>query len=285
LIERVRRAGIPAAFIVHDDWLVYGLGFDQWIRMWRGRRRLLAPLAELALRLPTSVQLTGRFVFNSRYTLEGARAAGVDVGGASVIPPGIEPSLQRPLGRKEWGWELLYLGRIDRQKGIDTAVSALAHLPEQATLAVWGTGQEQYVEEMRELAGAHGLADRVHFHGWAGPEERLAAYRATDVVVFPVRWQEPFGLVPIEAMSLGRVVVSTAQGGSAEFLSDGDNALVFEPGDAAGLAHAVQRLAEDGALRDRLLEAGRRTAGRYTLERFAQDTVREIVAAAAGRAR
>src|SRR5579859_1853819 len=74
LIERVRRLGIPAALIVHDDWLVYGPGFDQWLRMWRGRRLVLAPLAERVLGLPTSVDLqrAGRFVFNSRYTRDAA---------------------------------------------------------------------------------------------------------------------------------------------------------------------------------------------------------------------
>jgi hypothetical protein len=70
LIERVRSAGIPAAFVVHDDWLVYGRQHDQWLRLWRGGRRALSPLAERLLGLPTDVQLgsAGPFIFNSRYT-------------------------------------------------------------------------------------------------------------------------------------------------------------------------------------------------------------------------
>ncbi len=280
LIERVRRAGLPASFVVHDDWLVYGRRFDQWIRLWRGRRKLLAPAAERILGLPTGVELAeaGRFVFNSRYTREAARAAGVDPPVAVVVPPGIEPGLS-PLSPEPWRWRLLYIGRIDRQKGIDTAVRALAHLPAQATLAVWGTGQEEYVAEMRSLARALGVQDRVEFRGWAGPDERLAAYREADVVLFPVSWEEPFGLVPIEAMAVGRPVVSTARGGSAEFLRHEDNALVFEPGDAARVAELVRRLAEDEALRERLRAGGLQTAGHYTLERFADRTVQEMLAA------
>jgi glycosyltransferase involved in cell wall biosynthesis len=283
LIERVRRTGMPAAFIVHDDWLIYGPGFDQWIRMWRGRRRLLAPLAEHMFGLPTKVDLThaGRFVFNSEYTHQAARRAGIDPPVVTVVPPGIEADLRQPLEPQRWQWRMLYIGRLDRQKGIDTAVRALARLPAEATLEVWGTGQDNYVEEMKRLVAELGLEGRVRFRGWAGPTERLTAYRAADVVVFPVRWQEPFGLVPLEAMGVRRAVVSTAQGGSAEFLAHEQNALVVEPDDEAALAAAITRLSGDDALRERLLEAGRQTAGRYTLERFAEDTVRQIAAAAA----
>ena len=282
LIERVRRAGIPAVFIVHDDWLVYAPGFDQWLRMWRGRRLLLAPLAERLLGLPTSVGLSGAgtFVFNSRYTRDTAATTGLDLTGSRIVHPGIEAELREELPRQAWGWRLLYIGRIDRQKGIDTAVEALAELPAQATLEVWGTGSEDYTAQMRALAEQLGLSDRVSFRGWAGPAERLAAYERADAVVFPVRWQEPFGLVPLEAMGVGRPVVSTARGGSAEFLRDGENALVFEAGDAPGLAAALTRLASDEGLRQRLLQGGRRTAAEHTIERFADQTVAEIVRAA-----
>jgi glycosyltransferase involved in cell wall biosynthesis len=282
LIELVRRQGLPAAFVVHDDWLVYGPGYDQWIRMWRGRRRLVAPIVELLFGLPTAVDLarSGRFVFNSSYTLEAARRAGTSPELVSVVPPGIEPDLQHPLESAPWRWRLLYIGRLDRQKGIDTAIEALAQLPPEATLDVWGTGQAEYLAEMRRLVGRLGLGERVRFRGWAGPVERLRAYRDADVVVFPVRWKEPFGLVPLEAMGTGRLVVSTAQGGSAEFLSDGQNALLFQPDDVAALASAVRRLGASQELRQRLLSHGRQTASAYTLERFARDTVSQIEAAA-----
>jgi glycosyltransferase involved in cell wall biosynthesis len=282
LIERTRRLEIPAALIVHDDWVIYGPGFDQWIRMWRGRRRLLAPVAETLLGVPTSVDLAdaGRFLFNSRYTEERAGLVSLSPSNKRVVYPGIEPALRQARPRRPWGWRLLYLGRIDRQKGIDTAVQALIHLPTEATLEVWGTGNDRYLAEMRGLASEHGLADRVRFHGWAGPEERLSAYDNADVVVFPVRWAEPFGLVPLEAMGLGRPVVSTLRGGAAEFLCDGENALIFEADDPRGLADAVSRLAAQEPLRERLLEGGRETANRFTVERFADEAVGEIVRAA-----
>src|SRR5436309_13412667 len=70
-IERVRRAGIPAVFVVHDDWLGDGPQYDQWIRMWRGWRKAGAPAVERFTGVATEIDMSaaGRVVFNSRYTL------------------------------------------------------------------------------------------------------------------------------------------------------------------------------------------------------------------------
>lgn len=279
LIEQVRRAGVPAVFVVHDDWLVYGPDYDQWVRMWRGRRRAIAPLAERLFGVPTKVHLdrAGPFVFNSRYTLERAKETGLEPTSETVVHPGIDERFFAAEAPRPWRWRLVYVGRIDRQKGIDTALRALTHLPSVASLAIWGTGDEHYIAEMRRLAAGLGVADRVTFEGWGDGEQRLRAYADADAVVFPVRWQEPFGLVPLEAMGMGRPVVTTARGGTTEFVRDEENALVFEADDDIGLARSIQTLAEDADLRERLRRGGRETAANYTLGRFAEDTVREIV--------
>jgi glycosyltransferase involved in cell wall biosynthesis len=82
-------------------------------------------------------------------------------------------------------------------------------------------------------------------------------------------------------MAVGTPVVGTATGGSAEYLRDGENCLVFEPGDAAGLASAVRRLAADAALRDRLRSGGRRTAARFTDHAFQELYLETLVSVAA----
>jgi glycogen(starch) synthase len=286
LIELVRRAGLPAAFIVHDDWLDYGWEHDQWMRTWRGPRRGLAAAAvERASGVPAQIEINGagRFVFNSHYTLARACQVRLESPEATVVYPGIDERFLDAVKPRPWRWRLAYVGRIDRQKGIDTAVAALAHLPPQATLTVAGDGDQDYVDEMKAEALRLGVADRVTFVGFVETAGVRSAYADADVVVFPVRWNEPFGLVPLEAMGVGRAVVSTARGGTAEFIRDGQNALVFTVDDPASLARCVERLAGDGELRTRLRENGRRTAADFTVARFARDTVREIERAA-GRA-
>jgi glycosyltransferase involved in cell wall biosynthesis len=282
LIEQVRRAGLPAVFLVHDNWLVYGWKFDAWTRIWKRWRKPFAPIAELVCRVPTQVHVSraGPMVFNSRYTLEQAAAAGFASPHATVVHPGIDERFLDRIPPKQWEWRILYVGRIDRQKGVDTALRALAELPPEATLTIHGTGDPEYLSEMRAEAERMRVADRVDFGRFASQGELRAIYAAADVVVFPVRWEEPFGLIPLEAMGLGRPVVATAHGGSAEFLRDGDNALTFAADDHGELAERVRRLAGDPDLRARLVEHGARTAAAHTADEFARRTVEAIVAAA-----
>lgn len=282
LIEQARRAGIPAVFVVHDDWLVYGWEHDQWMRTWQGPRRgRLAPVIERICGIPTSVDVNGggRFVFNSAYVLTRARRIRGLRADASVVPPGIDESFLKPVPPQMWQWRLACVGRVDRQKGIDTAVAALAHLPPETTLDIWGTGDARYIDEMKSIAAGIGAGGRVRFHGFAGQAELRSAYASADAVVFPVRWNEPFGLVPLEAMGIGRPVVTTSRGGTGEFVRDGENALVIPADDPVALADGIHRLARDEALRARLLDGGRRTAERYTATQFAERAVHEILAA------
>ena len=170
------------------------------------------------------------------------------------------------------------MGRIDERKGVHTAVAALVRLPDAATLTVIGGGDEAEEQRLRETAKRVGVLDRVRFRGQLRPDEVRAAYGDADVVVFPVIWEEPWGLVPLEAMARGRPVVATGRGGSGEYLRDGENALLFEAGDERALADAVARLAGDRGLRGRLREAGLRTAEQHTEIEFNAAVVRELEA-------
>ena len=275
LIERVRRAGIPAAAFVHDDWLYYG-----WIRAFSSRYRRAAAVAERLTGVPTRVDLerAARYAFVSEATRRAAEKAGVRPAQVAIAHSGIDPAFIDPAPEREWTWSLMYVGRIDERKGVHTAVAALVHLPDAATLTVIGGWDEAEERRLRETAKRVGVLDRVRFRGQLRPDEVRAAYGDADVVVFPVIWEEPWGLVPLEAMGRGRPVVATGRGGSGEYLRDGGNALLFEAGDERALADAVARLAGDRGLRGRLREAGLRTAERHTDVEFNAAVVRELEA-------
>ena len=152
--------------------------------------------------------------------------------------------------------------------GIDLAIEALSHLPPETALRIVGRGDEAHLGQLRELVERLDLAERVSF-------ERLprgdlpAAYASADALLFPVRWIEPFGLVPLEAMACGTPVIASGRGGSGEYLSDGENCVLFDvDGGGPALAAAVERLAGDPALRERLVRDGRTDAQRFTDTRF-----------------
>ena len=256
LIERVERAALPAAAVVVDDWLVYGPKVDAWWRLLRRSARRLEDACE--------------WVFCSQVVRARAEETGFRPAAATVVYPGIDLDLfAEPPGRRPpWRWELLYCGRIDPRKGIDLAIEALAVLPADARLRVVGGGDDEELGRLERLSGDHGVHDRVAFE--RHPRAELPAiYAAADAVLFPVRWLEPFGLVPLEAMACGAPVVASGRGGSGEYLRDGENCVVFDvDGGPVALADAVRRLADDAELRSRLHDGGLRTAARFPESAF-----------------
>ncbi|MEA2425378.1 MAG: glycogen synthase, partial [Thermoleophilaceae bacterium] len=209
LIERVRRRGTPAVAFVHDDWLDYGPRVDGWLKLFTGPRRgRLAGPAQALLRMPTRIDYdsAARYMFVSERTRQRAREAGRAPLDSGIAHSGIDPSYIDPRPVRPWSWRLLYVGRIDERKGIGTALDALAELPGEATLTIVGEGDPAAEAALREQAGRLGIEERIRMEGFRTRAELPAAYEDADVVVFPVIWEEPWGLVPIEAMALGRPV-------------------------------------------------------------------------------
>ncbi len=291
LIEEVRRRGLPAVGFVHDDWLDYGRHVDGWLRMYGGRRRAAAPLAERLAGIPARVDLGGaaRWVFVSDFTRRRAESLGLGLERTAVANSGIDSAFLDPAPEQDWGWRLLYVGRLDNRKGVHTAIESLAQLPAEARLRVVGGWDVAEAERLTALAERLGVGERVSLDGQRPRDELAAAYAWSDAVLFPVIWDEPWGLVPLEAMAKGRPVVATGRGGSAEYLRDGENCLLFEAADAGALADSVRRLADDPELRSRLRSRGLEDAARHTedgfneaVERFLLDAQPQTRAAAEG---
>jgi glycosyltransferase involved in cell wall biosynthesis len=152
------------------------------------------------------------------------------------------------------------------------AIEALTALPDEATLVIAGGGDAEHQAELRALTDRLGLQQRVTFRGPV--DDTAAVYAQADALVFPVTWDEPFGLVPLEAMASGRPVVATGTGGSGEYLRDGENSLLVTPGDAGAIAGAVRRLADDEPLRAQLVTAGLETARGIPQTAFNEEMLR-----------
>jgi glycogen(starch) synthase len=284
LIERARRSGVPALFFVLDPWLSYGPKHDLWTRMWSH----LGPAATLADRLtglPARVDYdtAGRWVFCSRTMRDEVLATGLRPADSTILSPGVERDYVEAEREREpppWRWRLLYVGRVVEQKGVATAIESLARLPAEATLEIVGEGDRAYRAELERLAATLGVSDRVTFEPQQARDQMHAVFRAADALLFPVQWNEPWGLIPLEAMALGRPVLATGRGGSGEYLTDGENALLFPAGDATALAQALTALAQDSDLRERLRRNGYETAARHSEDAFNQGALAEMLAAA-----
>jgi glycosyltransferase involved in cell wall biosynthesis len=286
LITTLAERDVPIVVNLQDDWLVYGPQLDAWVRYFDGRPRRAA-LARRISGVPTQlidIGAAGAFCFVSEATKAHAEQRGRwRYPRSAVVWSGIDPTVFRPpdRAREGWRWRLLYVGRIDPRKGVTTAVRALAALPDQATLDIVGRGDEHHRAEVRALSDAIGVSDRVRYR-FVDRSELPQVYADADVCIFPSTWQEPFGLVPLEAMGCGTPVVATGTGGSGEFCLDERNCLLFTPNAADELAAAIRRLEADEGLRKRLVAGGRATAEELSIDRLADVLEQWHVAAAAG---
>jgi glycosyltransferase involved in cell wall biosynthesis len=169
---------------------------------------------------------------------------------------------------------ILFVGRLEGRKGIDTlleAVPQLVALGDDVVLTVVGddslpgpdadglTYRQGFERRHPELA------DRVRFLGRVGDDELVRQYATTDVFVAPSRF-ESFGLMLLEAMMFAKPVVCADVGGMRDIVEDGVTGIRVPPDDVAGLVDALHRLAGSSELRAQLGKAGReRYVGAYSV--------------------
>jgi glycosyltransferase involved in cell wall biosynthesis len=173
---------------------------------------------------------------------------------------------------------LVYFGRLIEDKGVHTAVEALALLKQQGLadkleLTIIGSGHPEYENRLQVYIAQSRIEDQVQMLPKIPREQIPEWLKKFDVFLFTSIWPEPFGRTIIEAMAAGLVVIGSDVGGSREIFNQGyDESLLFQPDDAAGLAARIQKVVNDKDLRLRLVDAGRQLVmERFTLERMVDE--------------
>ncbi|MDQ3692036.1 MAG: glycosyltransferase [Chloroflexota bacterium] len=218
-----------------------------------------------------------------------------------TIPPGVDLDHFRPLdqasSRAGLGLSpddrvVLFVGRIDPIKGIDTLIEAVALMagdprhPDPTVLFVGGD-LDDHGQPTGPLAGVvesvrrRGLAGCFRFIGSRPQTELPAIYSAADVVAVPSNY-ESFGLVAVEAMACGTPVVATRAGGLAFTVEDGVSGLLVAPRAPAELAEALTSLITDEPLRRSLAAGARPTAERFAWPAVASSVLHVYERLAAG---
>lgn len=148
---------------------------------------------------------------------------------------------------------------------LDAAAQVLRHPSERNIQfyivggAIYETKNSQWSEsELKAKAQALNIADQVEFLGFQ--ESVVELYRWLDIVVHASTQPEPFGLVIVETMACGKPVIVANAGGAAELITDGDDAIATEPGNAIALAAAIRRLIDHPEQRLKISRNARKTA-------------------------
>ncbi|TWH45300.1 glycosyltransferase family 4 protein [Sporomusa sp. KB1] len=188
---------------------------------------------------------------------------GIDVEKYSAAQPG---TLRKELGISPQTKIVGMVGRVNPSKGQETFIQSipeiLCKLPD-TVFVVIGGGSDEYISELKRINGA------VNFLGVRN--DILGIMRDLDVFVL-ASWNEPFGLVTVEAMAAGTPVVATNTGGTAEIIIDGESGILIPPKDPAKLAQAIIRVLTDSELAGKLKTSGMNRAKKFTMRDMAINT-------------
>lgn len=164
--------------------------------------------------------------------------------------------------------ELIFVGRLVSDKGANLLLEATSLLEAKPRLTIAGDGPER--ARLEKQTADLGLQATVDFIGSQASEQLAKLLRRHQILVVPSRWREPFGIVALEGIACGCVVVGSAEGGLAEAI--GPCGLTFPNGDARALAAAIDRLLNDPAecesLRARAAEHLARFKPRHVAETY-----------------
>ncbi|HVZ48061.1 MAG TPA: glycosyltransferase family 4 protein [Gemmatimonadaceae bacterium] len=216
----------------------------------------------------------------SESTADDLVARGIARSHVRVIYPGVRSDRFTPAAAARAARPTFaYVGRLKRYKGVDLLIRAFARVaaPE-AVLEIAGAGD--FRSALEALARSLDLGDRVRFLGFVSEAEKLALLRRAWAVVLASP-KEGWGLTNVEAAACGTPVVASDSPGIRESVRDGETGFLAPHGDVPALAAAMERLAAEHALVERMGQAGRRFAETLTWDRAAAETEEHLAWAAA----
>jgi glycosyltransferase involved in cell wall biosynthesis len=182
------------------------------------------------------------------YARHGHKGALVGISHAQLMsaPPGLAPiaSIPNPIDLRAWplqerkGDYLLWIGRMTPEKGPHRAIAAARAVDVPLVLAgVIQPGQQAFFD--REIA-PHIDGDRVKFVGEVGGSAKRSLFARARGLLMPIRWNEPFGMVIVEALACGTPVITFPEGAARELVVDGKTGFLVE--DERAMAVAVGQL-------------------------------------------
>ena len=199
----------------------------------------------------------------------------------------VRKQMREKLGLKDTDVVFLFAGALRPEKGVEFLARAFIKLSKEnseARLIIIGGGRlwieqgwlrssplDTIDHKIAEILAPSVERKRALLLGIVPPAEIMPYYAASDVLVLPSMFQETFGLVILEAYSVGIPVIAFRSGGIPELVEDRRNGIIVDQGDEEALYKAMRELSLDRALRERLGAAGERTAQAYSWENTADE--------------
>lgn len=220
-----------------------------------------------------------RYLQNSALPPQNAYVLRNCIDTARFCPAPRDEALRARFGFTAADFVVVFCGRLQPEKGIAELLEALALLDDPTVkLLIIGspffakTADSPFLQALQTRAAA--LGDRVRFTGFIPNEELPAYYRLADLACVPSTWQEPAGLVPVEAMACGLPLLATRSGGMPEYIRAALPYFVdITPNLPRDLAEGITDLRGDAARRAAMAAAGTAAAQQYSPENYYRDFV------------
>ena len=230
-------------------------------------------------------RLKRRLLRHAAGSISVSRAMAEDLATSSwVIPNPYRDDLFHVLPDLERTRDLLFVGRLVSDKGVDLLIDALALLAARGLrpgLTVMGDGPERPL--LTAQVARLGLAQQVEITGFRTGLDLVRTYNEHRILVIPSRYNEPFGIVALEGIACGCVVVGSQGGGLQDAI--GPCGFTFRNGDVAGLAGLLERLLRDPEAGRELLRHAPDHLARHRTELVAQAYLRVFTEASRHRGR
>lgn len=183
-----------------------------------------------------------------------------------VLPNPVVP-LSLPAGVARESHTLLFLGRLEEEKGVFVLIKALAQLATtHPALRVVFAGEGD-VDAVRKAAADAGVLERIDLPGWVDGEAKAVLLARAGIFVLPSRF-EGLPMALLEAQAAGLPVVATRVGGIPQVVTDGENGMLADPDDVASLVEALAQVLDDVERACKMGEIGReRVLAGYAVER------------------
>ena len=169
-------------------------------------------------------------------------------------------------------YQLLFVGRFEKVKGIEFVISALPKILNKfpnAKLNIVGEGK--YKNSLIKIVKMLKLDKSIKFIRWMERNKLISYYNNSSIFVMPSICPEAFGLVGIEAMSVGRPVIASNVGGISEWLDDGETGYLVEPGNSEQIAEKVIKLFSDRKLMEQMGKNASKKAEQFSFEKHANE--------------
>ncbi len=166
----------------------------------------------------------------------------------------------------------LYIGRLDKEKGVHYLLEAMKDLPKDIKLHIVGTGKEE--QSLKEYAKEHNL-DNVEFLGFKNREEIKKEYQNCISTILPCNWFEIFGMTNVESFINGKPVIASNIGGIPEIVEHNVSGLLFEPGNVEQLKECILKYRNNPQL---VVEHGKngyqKAVTQYTEDRYYKELMK-----------